>query len=50
MEIKSDIQIAQEAHLENIKDVAAKDWSNRRRNLKCMESIRLSYQMSLSTE
>ena len=24
MEIKSDIQIAQEAHLENIKDVAAK--------------------------
>ena len=25
MEIKSDIQIAQEAHLENIKDVAAKE-------------------------
>ena len=47
MEIKSDIQIAQEAHLENIKDVAAKVGVTED---ECMESIRLSYQMSLSTE
>ena len=49
MEIKSDIQIAQEAHLENIKDVAAKVGVTED-ELEMYESIRLSYQMSLSTE